>query len=125
MIERLHVVRLHACRVERFAKIWNLGVGAFQCLLQSIELQRRELDARHAFGAAIEHEWRRSIADYGLRRHDLTSVSAASWQNPSRFDHRPGNARAARRCVVKREALIVSGPRDQNELERPTSREGG
>src|SRR6516164_9158603 len=125
VVERLHTVRRDTRRVERFAKIWNLGVGALQRLLQSIELQRRELGARHAFGAAIEHEWRRSIADCSLRRHDLISLSAASWQNPSRFDRRPGNARAARRCVVKREALIVSGPRDENELERPTGREGG
>src|SRR6516225_7009745 len=117
VVERLHTVRRDTRRVERFAKMRNLGVGALQRLLQSIELQRRELGARHAFGAAIEHEWRRSIADCSLRRHDLISLSAASWQNPSRFNHRPGNARAAYRYVAKGEALIVSGPRDQNEPE--------
>src|SRR6516225_2918627 len=123
VVERLHTVRRDTCRVERFAKMWNLGVGALQRLLQSIELQRRELGARHAFGAAIEHEC--SIADCSWRRHNLTSVGAVSWQNPSRFNHRPGDARAAYRYVAKGEALIVSGPRDQNELERPAGREGG
>ena len=59
-------------------------------------LQRRELGARHAFGAAIEHEC--SIADCSWRRHDLTSVGAVSWQNSSRFNHRPGDARAAQVC---------------------------
>src|SRR6516164_3171663 len=74
VVERLHTVRRDTCRIERFAKMWNLGVGALQRLLQSIELQRRELGARHAFGAAIEHEC--SIADCSWRRHDLTSVGA-------------------------------------------------
>src|SRR6516225_3070659 len=91
---------------------------SFEC-----ERKVREVGARHAFGAAIEHEC--SIADCSWRRHDLTSVGAVSWQNPSRFNHRPGDARAAYRYVAKSEALIVSGPRDQNELERPAGREGG
>src|SRR5690348_14459946 len=55
----------------------------------------------------------------------LTSVRAASWQNPSGFDHRAGHARAAHRYMVKRETLIVSRPRDQNELERPAGGKGG
>ena len=56
IVKRLQMRRLDARRVEFPAEVGNLGIGALERLLETIELQRREFGARHAFGGAIEHE---------------------------------------------------------------------
>src|SRR6478736_2759553 len=48
----------------------DLGVGALKLCLEARKLQRREIGARHAFGAAVEHGGQRVSG--GLRAHART-----------------------------------------------------
>src|SRR5579871_6912509 len=113
IVERTQMLRLDRRLIEFAAKVGNLGIGAFERLFEAIELQRRKLAARHAFSSAIKHE-RHGAVDRPLRRHGRSPERAdagisASWQNPSRFHRRTGNARPVYRGVIDRESLVVPG----------------
>jgi hypothetical protein len=54
--EGAEVIGPHARSIELLPDVRDLGIGARDRLLQTTQLQRRELVARHGFGRAIELE---------------------------------------------------------------------